>query len=106
MHWRLPRAWQLALASHVLAALLLPAADTLAVLGLGSETSQLAAVVSVTGLVFDGQLTWVATGLTTFKLTAASGIDETSVLGASGVLRHRRCRAPVGHRLTHPTEPS
>jgi hypothetical protein len=42
----------------------------------------------ITGLVFDGQLTWVATGLTTFKLTAASGIDETSVLGASGVLRH------------------
>ena len=42
----------------------------------------------ITGFVFDGQLTWVATGLTTFKLTAASGIDETSVLGASGVLRH------------------
>ncbi len=46
------------------------------------------ALQSITGLVFDGQLTWVATGLTTFKLTAASGIDETSVLGASGVLRH------------------
>jgi hypothetical protein len=42
----------------------------------------------ITGLIFDGQLTWIATGLTTFKLNAASGIDETSVFGASGVLRH------------------
>jgi hypothetical protein len=47
-----------------------------------------ASLPSITGLVFDAQLTWLATGLTTFKLNAASGIDETSVVGASGVLRH------------------
>jgi len=42
----------------------------------------------ITGLIFDAQLTWLATGLTTFKINATSGIDETSVLGASGVMRH------------------
>lgn len=42
----------------------------------------------ITGLIFDAQLTWLATGLTTFKLNAASGIDETAVPGASGVMRH------------------
>jgi hypothetical protein len=42
----------------------------------------------ITGLIFDAQLTWLTTGLTTFKLNAASGIDETSVAGASGVLRY------------------
>jgi hypothetical protein len=46
------------------------------------------ALQDITGLIFDAKLTWLATGLTTFKLNAASGIDETSVLGASGVLRH------------------
>jgi hypothetical protein len=42
----------------------------------------------VTGPVFDGQLTWLATGLTTVRLNATSGIDETSFLDASGVMRH------------------
>lgn len=42
----------------------------------------------ITGLIFDAQLTWLATGLTTFRFNAASGIDETSVPGASGVMRH------------------
>lgn len=42
----------------------------------------------ITGMIFDAQLTWLATGLTTVKLNATSGIDETSVLGAAGVVRH------------------
>lgn len=42
----------------------------------------------VSGMIFDASLVWLATGLTTVKLNAASGIDETSVPGASGVLRH------------------
>lgn len=42
----------------------------------------------VTGPVIDAQLTWVATGLTTIRLNAASGIDETVFLNASGVMRH------------------
>lgn len=50
----------------------------------------------VSGAIFDAQLTWLATGLTTFKLKAASGIDETSVLGASGVLR-REARLTMDH---------
>lgn len=50
----------------------------------------------ITGLLFDAQLTWLATGLTTFKLNAASGIDETSVAGASGVLR-REIRLSMDH---------
>ena len=53
MHWRLPRAWQLALASHVIAALLLPAADTFAVLGWGSGSDRFASETLVTGIVFD-----------------------------------------------------
>src|SRR6187455_3180246 len=53
MHWRLPRAWQLALASHVIAALLLPAADTLAVLGWSSGSDRFSAEIQVTGVVFD-----------------------------------------------------
>ena len=52
----------------------------------------------ITGLIFDAQLTWLATGLTTFKFNAASGIDETSVAGASGVLRHE-VRLTVDHAL-------
>jgi hypothetical protein len=50
----------------------------------------------ITGLIFDAQLTWLATGLTTFKLNASSGIDETSVVGASGVLR-REARLTMEH---------
>ncbi len=50
----------------------------------------------VSGLIFDAQLTWLASGLTTFRLNAASGIDETSVLGASGVLR-REVRLTMDH---------
>lgn len=42
----------------------------------------------ISGLIFDSSLVWRATGLTTFRLNASSGIDETSVPGASGVLRH------------------
>jgi hypothetical protein len=50
----------------------------------------------VSGLIFDGQLTWLATGLTTFKLNAASTIDETAVPGASGVLR-REAKLTMDH---------
>jgi hypothetical protein len=52
----------------------------------------------ITGLIFDAQLTWLATGLTTFKLNATSGIDETQVPGASGVLRHE-ARLTMEHAL-------
>lgn len=52
----------------------------------------------VTGPVFDGQLTWIATGLTTVRLNAASGIDETVFLNASGVMRHD-VRLTVDHAL-------
>src|SRR5690606_34923014 len=53
-------------------------------------------LVNVSGLVFDAQLTWLATGLTTFRFNAASGIDETSVAGAAGVLR-REARISMDH---------
>ena len=53
MHWRLPRAWQLALASHVIAALLLPAADTLAVLGWGAGSNGFSPETTVSGVVFE-----------------------------------------------------
>lgn len=39
------------------------------------------------GLIFDGSLIWVATGLTTVKLTATSTADESTLPGVSGVLR-------------------
>jgi hypothetical protein len=52
----------------------------------------------VTGPVLDARLTWVPTGLTTFRLNAASGIDETSTLGASGVMRHD-VRLTMDHAL-------
>jgi hypothetical protein len=42
----------------------------------------------VQGMIYDASLVWLATGLTTFRLNAKSGIEETSVPGASGVLRH------------------
>jgi len=42
----------------------------------------------VQGMIYDASLVWLATGLTTFKLNATSGIEETAVPGASGVLRH------------------
>lgn len=39
------------------------------------------------GLVLDGALVWVATGLTTAKLSAKSSGDETTLPGVAGVLR-------------------
>lgn len=42
----------------------------------------------VQGMIYDASLVWLATGLTTFKFNATSGIEETAVPGASGVLRH------------------
>jgi hypothetical protein len=50
----------------------------------------------ISGLIFDASLIWRATGLTTFRLNASSGIDETSVPGASGVLR-REARLTAEH---------
>ncbi len=50
----------------------------------------------ISGLIFDSSLVWRATGLTTFRLNASSGIDETSVPGASGVLR-REARVIAEH---------
>lgn len=50
----------------------------------------------ISGLIFDSSLVWRATGLTTVTLNASSGIDETSVLGASGILR-REARVIVDH---------
>lgn len=52
----------------------------------------------VQGMIYDASLVWLATGLTTFKLNAASGIDETSVPGASGVLRHE-AKLTIEHAL-------
>lgn len=52
----------------------------------------------VSGMIYDASLVWLATGLTTFKLNAASGIDETSVTGAAGVLRHE-AKLTVEHAL-------
>lgn len=52
----------------------------------------------VQGLIYDASLVWLASGLTTFRLNAASGIDETSVPGASGVLRHD-AKLTVEHAL-------
>jgi hypothetical protein len=42
----------------------------------------------ISGLVFDSSLTWNATPLTQFVLSATSSIDETYVVGASGLFRH------------------
>jgi hypothetical protein len=39
------------------------------------------------GLLLDGSLTWVASGLTTVKFTAQTTADETAIAGVSGVLR-------------------
>lgn len=50
----------------------------------------------ISGLIFDSSLVWRATALTTVTLRAASGIDETQVIGASGVLR-REARLIVDH---------
>jgi hypothetical protein len=50
----------------------------------------------ISGLIFDSSLVWRATGLTTFRLTARSGIDETQVTGASGILR-REVRLSADH---------
>jgi hypothetical protein len=41
----------------------------------------------LSGLIVDGSLIWAASGLTTAKLTAVSRADETTLSGASGVLR-------------------
>lgn len=47
-----------------------------------------AALGDVQGMIYDASLVWLATGLTTLKFNATSGIEETAVPGASGVLRH------------------
>jgi hypothetical protein len=39
------------------------------------------------GAIFDGSIIWSATPLTTVRLTAKSGADETTLPGVSGVLR-------------------
>lgn len=66
--------------------------------GLAHRSYADATLQDITGLIFDAQLTWLATGLTTFKFNAASGIDETSTAGASGVLRHE-VKLTVDHAL-------
>lgn len=45
-------------------------------------------LVDVQGLIYDASLVWLASGLTTLKLNATSGIEETVVPGAAGVMRH------------------
>jgi outer membrane protein assembly factor BamB/predicted phosphodiesterase len=112
MHWRLPRAWQLALASHILAALLLPAADTFAVLGWGFGSSEFASEVSVTGLVFDdldrdGEFDRdepglpgivVSNGVDVFT-TAPDGTFATTVVRDDS--RFVLLTVPRGYRATH-----
>jgi hypothetical protein len=48
------------------------------------------------GLIFDGSLIWMPSGLTTVKLTAKSTADESTLAGVSGVLR-RDAGAQVDH---------
>jgi hypothetical protein len=43
---------------------------------------------SIKGPTFDGSLTWVASALTTFKLTAVTRADESTLAGVSGVFTH------------------
>lgn len=50
----------------------------------------------ISGFIFDSSLVWRATGLTTVTLQASSGIDETQVVGAAGVLR-REAKLIVDH---------
>ncbi|WP_244424615.1 outer membrane beta-barrel protein [Methylobacterium nodulans] len=50
----------------------------------------------VTGPVFDGALAWAATPLTTLRLTASTGVIETVVPNASGVLTQA-----IGAELIH-----
>ncbi len=52
----------------------------------------------VQGMVYDASLVWLASGLTTLRVNATSGIEETSVLNASGVLRND-VRFTVEHAL-------
>jgi hypothetical protein len=46
------------------------------------------ALSDVQGMIYDASLVWLATGLTTLKFNATSGIEETAVPGAAGVMRH------------------
>jgi hypothetical protein len=43
---------------------------------------------TIKGPTFDGSLTWVASALTTFKLTAVTLVDESTLAGVSGVFTH------------------
>ena len=43
---------------------------------------------NIKGPTFDGSLTWVASALTTFKLTAVTRADESTLAGVSGVFTH------------------
>jgi hypothetical protein len=43
---------------------------------------------SVSGPTFDGSLSWLMSALTTFKLTAATRADESTLAGVSGVFTH------------------
>jgi hypothetical protein len=51
---------------------------------------------TVKGPTFDGALTWVASALTTFKLTAVTSANETTLAGVSGVFTHE-----VGIEVDH-----
>jgi hypothetical protein len=42
----------------------------------------------ISGLIFDSSLVWTATPLTRVTLSATSTVDETRVVGASGMFRH------------------
>jgi hypothetical protein len=43
---------------------------------------------NIKGPTFDGSLTWVASALTAFKLTAVTRADESTLAGVSGVFTH------------------
>ncbi|HWF96367.1 MAG TPA: outer membrane beta-barrel protein [Xanthobacteraceae bacterium] len=51
---------------------------------------------TVKGPTFDGSLTWVASALTTFKLTAVTSANESTLAGVSGVFTHE-----VGIEVDH-----
>ena len=112
MHWRLPRAWQLALASHVLAALLLPAADTFAVLGWGSRSDRFAAEILVTGIVFndldsDGERDLEEPGLGGVVVSNGVEVQSTASDGTFSLTvvrddsRFVLLTVPRGYRATH-----
>lgn len=54
----------------------------------------------LSGFLIDGSLVWTATGLTTVRLAAKSTVDETTLIGVSGIFR-RDLGLQVDHAFRH-----